>query len=135
MKLIVAGGREFNDYALLKDRLDFYLQNTDKSDIVIIDGCATGADRLGRKYSEEVLGKDTEKYPADWDDITVAGAVIRYRKGKPYNAAAGNIRNKQMASVATHLIAFWNGTIKNSGTYDMIQIATRLGLTVRVIRY
>ncbi len=133
IKLIVAGGREFDDYELLKERLDFYLRDTDLSTVTIIDGCSRGADRLGKRYSEEVLGKDTEKYPAAWDDITVIGAVIKYRKGSPYNAAAGNIRNNQMAEIATHLIAFWDGVSR--GTKDMIDIASKKGLVVKVIRY
>ena len=47
-KLIVAGGRHFEDYTLLKAKLDIALKNVaDNYDIVIISGEASGADTLG----------------------------------------------------------------------------------------
>jgi glycerophosphoryl diester phosphodiesterase len=56
---------------------------------------------------------------ADWDNITVPGALIRTRKdGKEYNALAGPMRNEQMAQYADALIAVWNGV--STGTGDMI---------------
>ena len=42
MKIIVAGSRTFNDYELLKKKLDYFLQN--QKEISIISGKARGAD-------------------------------------------------------------------------------------------
>ena len=116
MNLIVAGGRDFKDYTLLKSKLDFLLSNTDKDEVVILCGMARGADLLGKQYADE-NNMDVWEYPADW------------AKGKQ----AGYLRNSQMADDATHLVAFWDGVSK--GTKHMIDLATKKGLVVRVYRY
>ena len=40
--LLVAGSRDFNDYNLLKEKLDFFLQ--EKDNVIIVSGGARGAD-------------------------------------------------------------------------------------------
>jgi predicted Rossmann fold nucleotide-binding protein DprA/Smf involved in DNA uptake len=54
-KVIVAGGRDFSDYALLEKTLDNLLVN--KSEVEIVSGLANGADKLGVHYarSQEVI--------------------------------------------------------------------------------
>jgi hypothetical protein len=47
MNVISAGGRDFNDYSLLKEKCDFFLQN--HIEIEIVSGTANGADKLGEK--------------------------------------------------------------------------------------
>lgn len=119
MKVIVAGGRNFNDYALMKERLDHYFQNLNKDELVIISGKASGADSLGERYAKE-NGIKIEGYPANW---------------KRYGNAAGPIRNKQMIveGKADALVAFWDNTSR--GTGGMIKLAEEHGLHVRVVRY
>ncbi|TKB46783.1 DUF2493 domain-containing protein [Ferrimonas sediminicola] len=47
-RLIVAGGREFNDYPLLCERLDHLLSRIARErGVIIVSGAARGADRLG----------------------------------------------------------------------------------------
>ena len=116
-KVIIAGCRDFADYELLKEKSDFYLQNNEKEEIVVVSGHASGADALGERYARE-RGYELEMYPADW---------------KAHGRAAGPIRNAQMASVAHALIAFWDG--KSRGTKNMIDTATKRGLKVAVVRY
>lgn len=115
MKVIIAGGRDFNDYALLRMKCDAILAYA--KSVTVICGEAKGADTLGKKFAKARNYK-VESYPANWN-----------LNGK----GAGPIRNEQMAKAATHLIAFWDG--QSRGTADMIQRATTHGLTVRVIRY
>lgn len=115
IRVIIAGGRDFNNYALLEEKCDFYLKNQNKIEIVC--GLAKGADLLGKRYGRE-RGYLVTDFPADWN-----------KNGK----GAGPIRNQQMADYATHLIAFWDQ--KSRGTKDMIDRATDKGLTVRVVRY
>ena len=43
------------------------------------------------------------------------------------------LRNEDMLSIATHLIAFWDG--KSSGTKDMIDIAQEKGIPVWIFNY
>lgn len=50
-KVIVAGGRDFNNYKGLSDSLDYLLKNIN-DDIQIVCGMARGADRLGERYAK-----------------------------------------------------------------------------------
>ena len=117
-KVIIAGGREFSDYALLCESCDKFLcQKHQTHDIVVISGTARGADTLGERYAHE-RGHAVEKYPADWN-----------RDGK----AAGPIRNAQMAKMADTLIAFWDGQSK--GTANIIDQAKTRGLSIKIVKY
>lgn len=116
-RVIVAGGRHFNNYALLERKLDAVFLNSNPEEIAIVSGCCRGADKMGERYARE-RGMHLIQVPAMWE----AG-------GK----RAGPIRNALMAEVATHLVAFWDG--QSPGTKSMIDIARERGLPVRVIRY
>lgn len=118
-KVIIAGGRDFNDYELLKEKCDFFLKNKimEGRRITIISGHASGADSLGERYAQEG-GLQCEQHPADW---------------KTHGKAAGFIRNAEMAAIADALIAFWDG--KSRGTANMINTARAKGLRVAVIGY
>lgn len=116
-RVIIAGCRDFNDYELLKEKCDYFLQDEKKEDVVIISGHASGADALGERYAQE-RGFQLETFPADW---------------KAHGRAAGPIRNARMASAANALIAFWDG--KSRGTKNMIETAKNHNLKVVVVRY
>ena len=111
-KVIIAGSRDFADYALLCSFADQVLAGAE--DIEIVSGGARGADALGERYARE-RGYALKVFPADW---------------KKWGRAAGPIRNGQMADYADALIAFWDG--QSSGTRDMIQKAEEKGLAVQV---
>lgn len=115
MRVIIAGGREFNDYSLLSSVCDHMLQN--QHYIEIISGTARGADKLGERYAKE-RGYKIIPFEANW---------------QLYGKAAGYKRNQLMAENANALIAFWDG--KSKGTKHMIDIATKKGLKVKVVRY
>ncbi|WP_341323494.1 DUF2493 domain-containing protein [Solibacillus sp. FSL H8-0523] len=115
LKVIIAGGRDFIDYELLKQKADFLLQN--QSEVEIVSGAAKGADKLGEKYAKE-KGYPISSHPANWDK---------------HGRSAGYIRNKEMAEYADVLIAFWDG--KSKGTKHMIDLATKHGLKVRIVNY
>jgi hypothetical protein len=110
-RVIVAGSREFTNYTLLKNRCDFLLSQ--RQDVVIVSGCARGADTLGERYAKE-RGYPIAKYPADWDT---------------HGKKAGPIRNEQMAKNADALIAFPIG--RSPGTRNMITQARRHNLLVK----
>ncbi len=118
MKLIIAGGRDFNDYELLKKEVSIFIEscNVDISDIEIVSGTARGADLLGEKYAKEYNIK-IKRFPADWS------------LGK----SAGYIRNKQMSEYATYCICFWNNESK--GTKHMIDLAKQQNLELKVVIY
>ena len=134
-KVIVAGSRDFNNYNLLKLRLDNILKEksqNSKLDIEIVSGTAKGADSLGEDYARE-KGYSIKPFPADWTDMTPPCLVRKRFNGDLYNALAGNKRNKLMGDYADALVAFWDG--KSTGTKDMIDIANSKGIPVRIIRY
>lgn len=115
MRVIIAGGRDFNNYELLKEKCDLIFSNNKPDEIV--SGCAKGADCYGEMYAAE-NNIPKKVFMADWD---------------AHGKAAGPIRNRQMAEYATHLIAFWDG--KSRGTKNMIDTAKEFNLPTRVIRY
>jgi predicted Rossmann fold nucleotide-binding protein DprA/Smf involved in DNA uptake len=119
MKLIVAGGREFNDYELLKTEvMRFILENDGRpGDISIVSGKARGADTLGERFANE-WGFPVIEMPADWN-----------KNGK----AAGPIRNEEMAKIASHCIVFWDG--KSSGSGHMIRTAKKYNLKQKTVHY
>lgn len=113
MKVIIAGGRTFNDYDLLCQTCDKALSL--QTEIEIVSGTANGADKLGEKYANE-KGHPIKQFPANWDK---------------YGKSAGYKRNEEMAKYADALIAFWDG--KSKGTKHMIDLAKRYELKVRVV--
>lgn len=116
MKVIIAGGRDFDDYDTLSKVCDYMLQN--QSEVEIVSGAANGADNLGEQYAHE-RGYQNKAFPADWNTY-----------GK---AAAGPIRNEQMAQYADALIAFWDG--QSRGTKNMISLAKQYELKIKIHRY
>lgn len=133
MKIIIAGGREFKDYDLLKAKMDIILKNVPKEEIEIVSGTAGGADTLGEDYAKE-NGYKIKPVEAKWSDLTVAGAVIRINKfGKQYNSKAGHMRNEEMAKYADACVCFWDG--KSRGTENMIENAKKYNLKLRIINY
>lgn len=117
IKVIVAGGRDFDDAKMLSEKLYNFAMPYNVSDIEWVTGKARGADTLGEMWAREA-GAPVKEFPADWD---------RYGK------AAGYIRNEQMAKYADVLIAFWDGESK--GTKHMIDLARKHGLEVHIYTY
>ena len=105
-RVLVCGGRDFQDYAMLEG----YLDRIDPQ--LIIHGDAPGADRLANKYA---LSRDLpmEVYPADWENL---------------GRSAGPRRNIQMLKEGkpTLVVAFPGG----KGTEHMANIAARSGVPV-----
>lgn len=115
-RVIIAGGRDFDDYDLVVSTMDKLLQNITEP-ITIVCGMARGADTLGERYAIS-KGYEVARFPADW--------------GK-FGKAAGYKRNEQMAQNADALVAFWDG--RSRGTKHMIDLTHKYNLRVRVKRY
>lgn len=122
-RIIVAGGRDFDDYKLLRNTLNWYLASPKSVDevvweqVTIVSGCANGADTLGLKYAKEFKHR-IKRFPADWDT---------------YGKSAGPLRNAEMGKYADELVAFWDG--KSRGTKDMIDRMLRRKKKVCVVFY
>jgi len=113
MRTIIAGSRDFNDYALLKR----IVEGVDWDITLVVSGTARGADKLGEQWAEETK-TDLVRFPADWD-----------KHGK----RAGHIRNEDMAKNADACIVFWDG--KSRGTANMISLAKRYKLQLKIVKY
>ena len=134
VRIIIAGGRYFNDYQLLKDSCNHILSEAINigAEIIIVSGKAKGADSLGERYAKKNNFK-VEEYPALWQDFSEPCSRRTRHDGSAYNALAGMKRNKEMAKVSDALIAFWDG--KSTGTKNMIDLAKEFNLQSRVINY
>ena len=115
LKVIVAGGRDFQDYNLLSEKLDKLFSKT--ADVVIVSGMAKGVDSLAVKYAEQNKIRVSE-FPANWSK---------------FGNASGFRRNVDMARFADACVCFWDG--KSVGTKHMIDTAKRMNLKLRVIQY
>ena len=109
MKILVCGGRNFEDTAVLNRVLFPYQYGAQN---VIIHGGARGADRLAARWADE-HDVETEAYPAYWDK---------------YGKRAGFLRNAQMLKEGKPdiVIAFPGG----NGTADMMRRAHSAGVIV-----
>lgn len=131
-KLIVAGGRNFNDKQLLIDTMDSYWDIYGHS-LSIVSGMASGADRMGLEWAK-AQGMRWYEFPAAWDNTEAPGAVVKTnRHGKKYNVLAGHNRNKDMAEFGDALLLFWDG--KSSGSKNMLETVVKLEKPYQIIYY
>ena len=105
MKVIVAGGRDFNNYSVVRQILSKLI---DPEADTIICGDARGADMQGAMYASQ-YGIPIQHFPAYWDT---------------YGKTAGFIRNAEMGDYADCAIIFWDG--QSHGTKHMIETMKRL---------
>lgn len=149
MRIIIAGGRDFNDYEMLARECNHIFinlaqegcfpvdVNESRRFIEVISGTAKGTDKLGERFAQDYQ-LIVKRFPAEWDNLDVQPCKIKYNKyGKPYNALAGHNRNKLMAEYASKdngiLIAFHDG--KSTGTQNMINLANEYGLRIFIVKY
>lgn len=120
MKAVVAGGRDFKDYRLLKETLDRFQQEYGNI-TEVVSGGAIGSDKLGEQYANE-NNIPIKRFVPDWKGL-----------GKK----AGHIRNRQMGDYAKEnngmLVTFWDR--KSKGTKGMIEYATKIGLKSVIVYY
>lgn len=114
MKLIIAGSRTLNPDM---ETIHNAITKRNLSITQVVSGKATGVDTAGEAYAKH-YGISVQCFPADWDDLSVKGAVIKTNSfGKKYNAVAGHNRNRKMAEYADALLLIWDG--KSTGSANM----------------
>lgn len=101
-------------------------------DEIVSGMCPDSPDMIGVDLAKEAK-VPVKEMPADWTNIEVPNAVVRYRKdGTAYNLLAGRNRNKAVAEYLAqyeHLvILIWDG--KSGGTNNFKGHCERLGLRV-----
>ena len=121
MRVLVCGGRDFDDWELLKTNLQNRLAGHPRN-LTIIQGGAKGADFLSKVWAKWITyhgwSVEVEEYPAEW---------------KKYGKSAGHIRNTQMLVEGKPdvVFAFPGG----SGTENMIRQAEKANIQVLRITY
>ena len=122
MKLIIFGGRDYENYGKAREEILFFIVECGyfNKEVMIISGACSdkkgvltftrpngtkvyGADGLGERFADE-FGYECIPYPADWNK---------------FGKSAGPIRNKEMGQIATHALGFPGG----KGTKSMTEIA------------
>lgn len=128
-KVIIAGGRDFDNLVLLVNRCKGILKGKLDAgfDIEIVSGAQRtwleeekrfiGADYMGELFAIGA-GYALTTFPADWDK---------------FGKSAGIIRNGQMADYGDALIAAWDG--KSNGTGNMIEQMVKRNKPHRIIEY
>lgn len=120
MRIVIAGSRGFQDYALLEQTLVRILDKQIEP-VELVSGHAKGADLLAERFAKE-------------NDLPIH--IIK-PDWKTYGQAAGPIRNRQMLDYAMEelslVVAFWDG--KSKGTKNTIDTAKSLGIPVEIILF
>ena len=116
MRVLVCGGRDFNNQDLLADTLIGLLGQCKTEDVIFISGRARGADKLGEQFAKANNCK-LLVFPADWNK---------------FGKAAGYIRNQQMIDEGKPdlVVAFPGGR----GTADMVRRAKKHGIEVAEVK-
>ena len=130
MKILVCGGRNFSDYNQMTRVMSAAVERLGMT--VVIHGAMSGADNMAGRWARSA-GLIEDPYPAEWDDISAPGAVVRTRRdGTKYNAKAGPMRNQRMLDIGKPdcVIAFHGG----DGTADMKARADKAGIPVHEIK-
>lgn len=115
MKVLVCGGRDYQDQAKAWAVLDALKLEAPHDALTLICGAANGADLLAANWALR------RKVPFDWFPV----------EWKKYGKAAGPMRNQRMLDEGQPdlVIAFPGGR----GTADMVRRAEAAGLPVRKI--
>ena len=116
MNIAIVGGRDFNDYPLLKESILAYIDAHEKPEN-IVSGGAKGADTLAAQFATE-MGIPLLIFKPDYQ---------RYGRG------ATLVRNTQIIENAEVVFAFWDGQSK--GTKDSIKKAEKLEKELYIIKY
>lgn len=108
MRVIIAGGREIEDYDAVSRAI-----SDSKFDVsLVVSGGCRGVDRCGERWAK-AHGVPMRRYRADWAN---------------HGKAAGPIRNFDMASNADALVLVWSGM--SPGSANMLGYAQGLGLKI-----
>ncbi len=116
-KVIITGDHDFKDYDYMSEKLNELLWCSDifkEQDIKIISGTEEGTETLAIRYTDE-------------HDLT---KILFPVNRKEFSRMAVMLRNRDMLTIATHLIAFWDG--KSDETKQIIELARKKGIPVWV---
>ena len=140
MRILICGDRYWNDISTIMLLLKYVhlTERVEYKDMIIIEGEATGADKLGKQAALEVgvLPENILEYPAPWGEIEGKPAyqIGTRGNGSKYWKAAGPVRNRKMLKEGNPdiVLAFHRDITVSHGTKDMVTIAIKAGKKVIV---
>ena len=140
MRVIICGGRWFNDAAVIHNYIDYLVERYGE-DLVFVTGGATGADTIAHEYAKQTYLFPDERnivFEADWENCGPECPPVHQkvnRRGSQYCPTAGHRRNQEMLdSGAQGVAAFINKPLeKSTGTNHMVTIANEANVPTRVI--
>jgi len=115
MKLAVVGSRDFNNYELLKSKLDAIHKK--RPITLIVSGGAKGADSLSERWAKE-NNIETLIFIPDWNK---------------FGKRAGFLRNEDIIKNSDAVIAFWDG--ESRGTLSSINLAKKYEKSCLVVKF
>ncbi len=113
MRVIVCGGRDFNNVAYVYSRLDKLHAETPIT--ALMQGGAKGVDAIAREWAMTKAGIQRYVCHADW---------------KAHGRAAGPLRNAKMLTWKPDLVVAFPG---GRGTADMVERAKGAGIPVLAV--
>jgi hypothetical protein len=118
MKIGIIGSRTFNNYELLKEVMEDYLNRDNELNCeLVVSGGANGADSLGERWARE-NNIQTLIFKPDW---------------KKYGKSAGFIRNEDIIKNSDFVVVFWDEISK--GSKHSIDLAIKHDIPVRIVTF
>lgn len=119
MKVLITGGRFWNDYETVLKELEKL-----PSGSIIIHGACCGADTIAGEIAK-ALGFTVREYPADWSTYPRAAGAIRNR----LMLERENLPDEPIELV----LAFHKDIEESKGTKDMLNISDAVGVKTRLV--
>lgn len=118
-KLLVCGSRTINNSEWIFSEIEKYISesNLQYSDIHIIEGEASGVDKISKQFAQS-KNIPVIEMKADW---------------KAYGRAAGPIRNEQMVRLCDQCLILWDG--KSRGTKNDIDLCDKYNKSNKIVIY
>lgn len=116
MNIAIVGGRDFNNYDILKNTLQNFIESGNLPS-AIVSGGAKGADSLAEKFASE-FNLEMIVFQPDY---------------KRFGRGATSIRNTQIIENSDIVFAFWDG--KSKGTLDSINKSKKMEKLLFIVNY
>lgn len=133
IRVVVFGSRNMKDQNAFNYAVELYTYPFSK--IEIVEGGQVSKDFAGRKWGADYFAAEYAKAELTRAESSVIMHTTFPANWELYGNKAGPLRNEIMAEYCSfgYGLAFWDGRIKNCGTYDMIQRCKEHSIDLKII--